>query len=159
MAHFTRPPRAELCSSAWAKPCFLLQRLLLGLVETHPVFLKDLQTDPLEDVPLETFLAQSYRKQHSSFPFLRISKCFLLPSPFSRLRTLKLLLPPVNLLLSCTISTSVHLLDVFSVLLLFLDVREDELQPISFSLRLALLAAWWGLFSVWAWLPQQSHSS
>lgn len=37
-----------------------------------------------------------------------------------------MLLPLVNLLLYCTISTSVHLPDMFSVLLSFLDVREDE---------------------------------
>lgn len=63
---------------------------------------------------------------HSSLPFLHMSKSFLPPLPLSRLRTLKVSLLPVNLLMSYTINTSAHLPDVFSVLLSFLDVREDE---------------------------------
>lgn len=142
MAHFTRPPRAELCSSSWAKPCFLLQRLLLleddalGLVET----LSGLQPDPLENIPLETFLALRWvTGDRTSFKlsFLHVSKCFLPPSPFSRLRTWKVLLPPVNLLLPCMISASVHLLDMFSVLLSFLDVREDEIAAHKLCLKIS----------------------
>lgn len=172
MARFTGPPRAELYSSSWAQPHFLLQRLLLLLTWRMMLcgwpdpsgFSKWFTARPFGGCASRFFFSteeMSDRRQHftQACPSF-ISQCFLPPSPFSRLRTLKVSLPPENLPMSCTISTLAHLPDVFSVLLSFFDVRED--QTAADKLHLKINHPCWMvafLFLVWAWLPQQSHNS
>lgn len=163
MAHFTRPLRAELESSGWTKPCILLQKLLLGLVEIQPVFLSNWQKDPLEDIPLETFLAQRWVTGDSTSLKLSLPSChwmFSAPITLFQAEGFKMLFLPVNLLLSCTISTSVHLLDLFSVLPSFLHVREDEIaaHKLCFNISSPCCVLVF-VFLVRARLPQQSDSS